>query len=398
MITHNKAIEILLASVTRKSPEVKDLGDAFNHVLAENIYSDIDYPPFDQSAMDGYGIVYERGNNSDDRIFKLEGEVSAGSLAQFDPLPGTACRIFTGAQVPEGVIGVAIQEHVVESNGYIHLNYPLPDHGTNIRKKGSDIRAGDQILEEGMLLSAAVASLLASVGRKSVKVYPKPSVTLIVTGSELLPPGENLSAGKIFESNSAGIVSALRSCGVSKITTQRVPDDLNKIKAVYDLAITGSDLVLFTGGVSAGKYDFVRDLLQTGDNETLFYKVSQKPGKPVYAGKCRGVHVFGLPGNPAAALTCFYEYVTPVIDLMCGKHHCGLQKVNARLLNEYTKHDQKMHFLKAYYHNGYVELLDHQHSFSMLTFARANALAVIPEDCAEIHPGENIEVHLLPSL
>ena len=303
LISVEKALSLIDETVEQLNVRQRNVADSCGTVLVEDVVSPIDMPPFPQSAMDGYAI---RFNETD--TFQLQGEIKAGDDHEPALKPGEAVRIFTGAAVPTTASAVARQEDVRVVSGSIVID-PVPKAFANIRPQAEQIRANNVALEKGHVLNPASIGFLATLGITQVNTYAKPSVAILVTGNELVKPGTPLRFGQIYESNAAMLVSALRDQGIEDIAVFTVPDQYETTRDQLAQILRSHDLVLCSGGISVGDYDFVgKALRELGVNE-VFYKVKQKPGKPLFFGKTDNTLVFALPGNPAAALTCFYIYV-----------------------------------------------------------------------------------------
>ncbi len=371
-----------------------ELTDSLGYTLSEDVIASISLPPFHQSAMDGYAIgLFKDGTPSNK--FKLIGEVKAGDSASIYLKEGEAVRIFTGAMVPEGTMSVIMQEVVEVIANEIQINQEIKA-GINIRPTGEQIKAGELALAKGTVLSPAGIGFLNGFGISALKVHSKPKVGLIVTGNELIKAGQVLKPGQIYESNSATLATALQSSDyhVSKIVI--VEDNLESTVQLIKAMIESMDVIILSGGISVGDYDFVGKALSILNVEEIFYKVKQKPGKPLYYGKKGSCNIFALPGNPAAALLCYYQYVLYALRKMSGEPSCSLEKRTLVSQNDYLKKGDRAHFLKALAKDGYVELLDGQSSAMLHTFAVANAVVYIPENKSGIKKGEQVEVQMLP--
>lgn len=391
MISVQEAIAIVHSSVSSTNDKITlELADALTYVLAEDLLSPIHMPPFRQSAMDGYAVNFE-GNYD----FKLIGEVKAGDSQSYELKPGEAVRIFTGAAVPETSNAVAIQEHVERMDGIISVSQEIrPD--MNIRPKGEQVATGDLALAKGTPLNSAGIGFLASLGIQQVQVYRKPRIHLLITGSELIDAGSDLKRGEIYESNARMLSSAIIDSGFGELKIWRVKDDYTSTRQIISDILTQCDFLLVSGGISVGDYDFVGKALADLGVKQLFYKVRQKPGKPLFFGKTDESYVFALPGNPASALTCFYMYVLPALNLFQGRPSFTLNRVSALSKSGFNKKGDRAQFLKAIYENGFVEILEGQNSSMLHTFAHANALVYIPETKLEIEINNELEVILLP--
>lgn len=361
------------------------LDEAVDMVLAEDISSPIAMPPFSQSAMDGYAI---RLNNSGE--FRVIGEAKAGDNINFELDHGEAVRIFTGAMVPKGADTIVIQEHVEASGDKIRImKFPLK--GANIRLQGEQLEKGSPALYKGTLLNETGIALLAGLGINSIKVYRPPKIAIIITGNELQEPGTLLKPGKIYESNSVMLRAALKRNGFDKIRTYKVRDDARDTEKVIKHALSENDVLLLSGGISAGKYDFVRDALIASEVEEVFYKVNQKPGKPLWFGKKENKRIFALPGNPAASLVCFYVYVLPALKRQKGLEDSALKKRSGLLSRPAENKSGKSLFLKGKIKDGIVDILDGQSSSMMRSFTQSNALVLIPGDRKTIGKDEKVE-------
>lgn len=358
-------------------------------VVAETIYSPENVPAFSQSSMDGYAFAYDENIVS----YQLVGEMAAGSSTTFHLNPGEAVRIFTGAAVPFNADTVLMQEKALVQVGKLKILDDQLKKGNNVRQIGSEIAKGEKAVEKGTALKPAVIGFLASMGISKVKVYPNPKVAVVVTGNELVSPGGNLEYGQLFESNSFTLTAALKQMGIQDVTVVQVKDDLDQLHTVLSQIIEAHDLVLISGGVSVGDYDFTLKALELSEVKTIFHKVKQKPGKPLLFAVKSDTVIFGLPGNPASVLTCFYEYVLPAISKMTLRK-LALQSQKAILQNDYSKPEGMTHFLKAKYQDNLVSLGTGQESYKLSSFAEANCLAIFPAEVSKITSGETIEVHL----
>ncbi len=394
MIPVKEAQEKVLETISVSKTEVSNISKAGGFVLSKNIISPLDLPPFDQSAMDGYAII--SGDVFNGNKISVVGESSAGKSYFKKISSGQAIRIFTGAEIPEGADAVVMQEKAIVQNNLLIINDENLKTGLNIRRKGSQIKKGQPALQKGTSLTPAGIGFIASMGLKTVSVYKKPAITIIVTGNELQKAGTKLSRGKIFESNGITLEAALRQVGIEDIKTVFVRDDEKQtIKALKE-SMRKSDIILFTGGISVGDYDFVGTALKQEKIKEIFYKVKQKPGKPLYFGTKNKKYIFGLPGNPASVLTCFYEYVYPSIRKLSGHTSCFLNSMNLTVTISINKKMGLTHFLKATTDYKTVTPLEGQESFIMRSYAEANCLICIPEYKEIIASGEPVEVHVIP--
>jgi molybdopterin molybdotransferase len=347
-------------------------------------------PPFRQSAMDGYAL-----NLHDGLTYTLIGEVKAGDGHQPVLKKGDAIRIFTGAPVPDSANAIMMQEKVKSDGNFITIEHQISiEH--NIRPFGEQVRAGDIALKKGTKLTPAAIGYLISLGIKTVSVFKKPNIAIVTTGNELIEAGQKLSYGKIYESNSKMLLSALYGLKFYDVTLHNVEDHYSQTVEKLNAVIDENDLVLITGGISVGDYDFVGKALKELEVEELFYKVKQKPGKPLFYGKKGDTQIFALPGNPAAALSCFYVYVYIALQKMMNRDILELPRIEAISKSNFEKKGDRPQFLKAIYKNGEVEILEGQNSSMLQTFALSNALVYAPETITKIVEGDSIEVIQLP--
>ena len=390
MISVKSALEKVNERIDKSTFFEVQTEDALGHILAEDIFSPINMPPFNQSAMDGYAL----GDVQSDE-YTLIGEVKAGDSSETIHInAGEAVRIFTGAMVPKGAITVAKQEIVKRDNDLIRLTEKV-SKGGNIRPMGEQIKEGELAMEKGLLIDAGSVGYLYGIGVDKVSVYKKPKTIIIATGNELTKPGFPLSPGKIYESNTYTLKAAFKQIGI-EASINTVEDDYVSTKNMINNALNSYDLVIMTGGISVGDYDFVGKALDELEVKQVFYKVKQKPGKPVYLGVKKGTTVFGLPGNPAAALSCFYIYVIPAVRKIQGFKDLFLEKRTLSLNNSYKKTSNLSHFLKAFYSGDNVEILNSQSSAMLSSFATANCILYMEENKETWAVGDKVEAYIFP--
>lgn len=389
------SIEDALKAVITNSKEVTKgvklpIEKVSNSILYSDIYAPINMPPFRQSAMDGYAL-----NLHNDFSYELIDEVKAGDSHQPILKPGEAIRIFTGAAVPDSANAVIMQEKVILNKNKLTINSQISVE-YNIRAVGEQVKKGDLALKKGTKLTPAAIGYLSSLGITNVSVYQKPSIALITTGNELIEPGEYLDYGKIYESNSKMLRSVLSNLGLEDISIHKIEDNYEETYSKLKNVINEHDLVIISGGISVGDYDFVGKALTELKVEEVFYKVDQKPGKPLFFGKCESTLLFALPGNPAAALTCFYIYVYLALHRLTGLKNDGLPTVKAKSVSNFVKNGDRPQFLKAIYKNGEVTILEGQSSAMLQTFAISNALVLMKGNMEQIQVNDLVEVILLP--
>ncbi len=390
MISVETALDIIDTNSTPLTPKILPLTEAQHHVLAEDCISMITMPPFRQSAMDGYALNL---NGTDS--YTIIAEVKAGDAINPKLQAGEGVRIFTGARVPDTATTVIMQEKTKKSGTTLSIPNDTPVN-KNIRPTGEQIKQGDVALSKGTPLNAAAIGFLAGLGITTVKAYPSPKVGIVVTGNELVAPGLPLPDGKIYESNYIQLHAALTTMHISSITKYMVMDDYENTKNILQKGLKENDVLLVSGGISVGDYDFVGRALRDLQTQELFYKVKQKPGKPLFFGKQNTTTVFALPGNPASSLTCFYVHVVPMLQRLMGQQNFGLPRTKKQLTNSYQKRGDRAEFLKAQILEDQVTILDGQSSAMLHTYALANALVYFSATSNGADQNTLVECMLLP--
>lgn len=393
MISVSEAKKIISESVSFLQPVSLSLQDSAGLILADDVYATADIPAFPQSSMDGYAFSFEGWQLY--KKLKITGEVAAGSNESFRLAAGNAVRIFTGAAVPAGADTVIMQEKTRTQDGELIIEDENLTPGNSVRPKGSEIKAGAMALEKENVLSPAAIGFLAGIGITEVKVYPNPSISIIITGNELQEPGKSLAHGQVYESNSFALKAVLKQLHFENVRILYATDKPEIVTDALKNALSQSDVVLLTGGISVGDYDFVLQAATVSGVKKLFHKIKQRPGKPLYFGKIKDKLVFGLPGNPSSVLTCFYQYVIPALEKL-SKRKVGLQVLRAPLARSFQKNAGLTHFLKGFYDGKRATPLDAQESFRLSSFAKANSLIQIDEDITSLKEGELVDVYLLP--
>ena len=338
MISVRDALDRVLEGLPRLGGEQVALTHARARVLGAAIRAPYDVPPFRNSAMDGYAVlsadVSAARRERAVRLRVLE-TVAAGSVASQPVRPGTAIRIMTGAPMPEDADAVVRVEDTSEAGSDVEVHAAVPA-GANVRHAGEDVRSGETVLEPGRVLRPADIGLIASLGRPMVRVTRRPRVAILATGDELVDVGEPLGRGQIVNSNAYTLAAAVEEAGAEPILMGVARDRPELIRAAFAEAVT-ADVVLSTGGVSVGSFDYVRRILSEIGYQERFWKVAQKPGKPLTFGLCGRTPVFGLPGNPVSSLVCFYVYVLPALRTMMGLDRVHLPNAAATLAETVKK-------------------------------------------------------------
>ncbi len=391
MISVKEALQLVEQNAIYGETISVSTAEALGCILAVPAVAIINMPPFPQSAMDGYAVrISETSGN-----YVLKGEVKAGDEHSYDLKKGEAVRIFTGASVPDTADAVIMQEKVTRKNDSEITLEENPKLNQNIRPLGEQFSVGQEIIGKGTLLNPAALSYLVSAGITSVKVYRKPKVAIVITGNELIDINSPYQQGKIYESNSILLRSELNQLRIDEVTIIRIGDDYQTTEDTLREALNAYDFVLVSGGISVGDYDFVGKALTTIGTEEIFYKIKQKPGKPLYFGKHEGTFVFGLPGNPASSLTCFYMYVTPLLKRFIGSSNIHLERKQLPIAHAYTVKGIRAQFLKALVRDDKVSVMDQQSSAMIASFIQANSYIFLPEYSENLTENESVEVILL---
>lgn len=395
MITVNEAKAIIQNTIQPKIIGM-ELEDCDGLVLAHDLYTPHDLPFFDNAAMDGYAIKY--ADIEDFNSINLSHLIiAAGSQLPLSIEKNQAFRIFTGARIPDGADTVIEQELVeVDINNFkISVEKEKIYSGKNVRLRGSELIEGGLLLPKGSKLTPAAVGLLSASGIHRLSVFKRPVVSLIITGSELTQPGEKLQYGHIFESNSFMLKAALEKDGILDITIYRVEDNMSDIIDAINDAKETADFIILTGGVSVGDYDFVQKASLSCGFKEQFHKIKQKPGKPLLFAAANHQYLFGLPGNPGSALTCYYIYVQQALSIFFQK---ALSRSISTIFNgHFSKKAGLTQFLKGKFDgNSVMDLAAHE-SYKLMSFAVANCLIEIEENLEELKMGDPVKIHLIPN-
>lgn len=384
MISVAEGIKIVEKHTEVGEVKTKSVSKCYGLVLAEDILSPINMPPFRQSSMDGYAFIF-----SEEKEYTLIGEVQAGFSKNIALKKREIVRIFTGARVPNQADTVVMQENCSAEKSTITLN-ELPKKGANVRPLGEQLKKDEVALTKGTFLNEAAIGFLTGLGIEKIKVFNTPKVSILITGNELKQPGTNIKEGEVYDSNSITLKLALQKLGIKKIEVEQVSDDLPSTIKTIKKHLEISDVLLISGGISVGDYDFVKEALLKNGAEELFYKINQKPGKPLWFGEKGSKKIFALPGNPASSLTCYYVYVYPALRKMMGHSDIHLPR-NKAIVSEGIKNNSgKDLFLKGNVIDGKAELLKGQASSMLKSFAVCNALLMVPSEVESIQKNEEI--------
>jgi len=395
MIYFDEALQIVLSSaVVITESEHVGLSRALGRILASDIISDMDIPPFDKSAMDGYAC---RAADLD-RLLKVIEVIPAGYRPQKVIGQGECSKIMTGAMVPEGADCVVMVEHTQEENGFVRV---LKKGGpANISPRAEDLRQGDTVLSRGTRITPAEIAVLASVGCDSVPVVRRPVVGVLATGSELVEPCQKPTPVQIRNSNSYQLCAQIERAGCVSCYFGIAEDNPQIIDRMLKQALAKSDVVLLSGGVSMGDFDFVPEILRQNGVSLKFEKVAIKPGKPTVFGTSDGRpgarYFFGLPGNPVSTFVLFEVLVRPFLFKLMGSSD-QRTRIMARLKKDLRrkKADRLEHipvFLNA---DGLVDTINYHGSAHIHAYTRANGIIVIPQGVEEIKADSQVSVLLI---
>lgn len=365
--------------------ETLPLMEASGRILAEDVYAMRSNPPSANTAVDGYGFAGARAEG--EHIVDLaEGRAAAGVPFAGQVPAGQALRVLTGAALPSGVDTVVLEEDVHREGGRIAFRGPIRA-GANTRTAGEDAVAGTQILSAGRRLTAADLAYASVTGVGQCVVRKKLKVAIISTGNELIEPGEPPELGQIFDANRPMLLSLVEQMGALALDYGRVPDDTVALKARLDEAASAADVVLTSGGASAGDEDHVSKLLkETGAMQT--WRIALKPGRPLALALWNGVPVFGLPGNPVAALVCTLVFARPAMSLLAGAGWAEPQGFDVPADFEKRKKAGRREYLRARVRNGRVDVFKSEGSGRVSGLSWAEGLVELPDEASHVQPGD----------
>ena len=401
MISVDEALEYVLKHFEPLEPEEVEILDALDRVLAEDVYSDMDIPPFDNSAMDGYAVQAGDtiGASPEASVtLRVIGDLAAGYTTELVVESGTAIRIMTGAPLPAGADAVVRFEETGERVGDRIEVFNQVVIRENVRPTGEDVRVGELVLAEGTILRAQEIGVLASLGRARVRVIRRPRVAILATGDELIAIDQPLAPGKIRNSNEYSNAALVQRYGGIPVCLGIARDDVDELTAkIREGLAQRVDLFLTSAGVSVGDYDVVKDVL-SAEGEMHFWQVRMKPGKPLAFGVIHGVPILGLPGNPVSAMVSFEQFARPAILKMLGKTRLRKPTVEA-ILEEHVASSGRRNFKRAVItrRDGeyYASVTGPQGSGILMSMVQANGLVIIPEGIRHKRAGERVTVQML---
>jgi molybdopterin molybdotransferase len=388
--------QAVVAALLPALPEEQVLvAAAHGRVLARDVTAVVSLPGFDNSAMDGYAVRWAEVASAPEAPVRLPvaEDIPAGRSDVVPLAPGTAHRIMTGAPLPPGADVVVPVELTDGGTDVVEIR-DVPPPGSHLRAAGEDIAAGAVALTAGTPLGAAQLGLAAAVGLTVLPVRRRPRVLVLSTGSELVAPGQPLLPGQIYESNSLLLAAAVEDAGGEARRLHFVPDDVEQFLATVRAELATADLLITSGGVSAGAYEVVKDAFR-GLGTVDFVKVPMQPGGPQGAGTVDGVPVVTLPGNPVSAFVSFEVFVRPALRRALGYAAPDRLRAPARLTGPLRSPAGRQQFLRGRYDNGEVSQVGGPGSHLVAHLARANCLVVVPQDVTELPAGAEVDVVLI---
>jgi molybdopterin molybdotransferase len=403
MLTCQEALDRVLEFAAPLAPRDVGLDEALGLVAAEDVVAAEPVPPFTNSGMDGFAVravdVARASAGAPVRL-RVLADLPAGSIASCEVTPGTALRIMTGAPLPQGADAVVPVESTSLAGDEVEVRKAVPG-GANVRLAGEDIAAGARVVERGAALGPGDLGVLAEVGAAEVSVHPRPRIAVITTGDELVDVRERPGPGRIRDANIHAVCAQAAAFGAVPVPCPRVPDRREAVAEALRQVVRTADVIVTTGGVSMGELDCVKDALADLGAERVFWRVAQKPAGPLGFWRLEGKPVFGAPGNPVAAMIVMEEYVRPLLRRMMGHARLFRPERSAVLETPWTRRpgDDRLHFLRVSVREERGELRARlsgpQGSGVLSSMARANALALIPAEAAEIPAGGRVLLHLV---
>jgi molybdopterin molybdotransferase len=400
MISVEKALQTILARFYPLPLEKVNILAAQGRVIGEDIIAGRNIPPADNSAMDGYAVRHTDTANAaaeNPVILKIIEDIPAGKVPRKNLNRGEAARIMTGAIIPGGADAVIRQEDT-RRNGQNVSIFVSAEKGRDIRFAGEDVKKGELVIPRGTLLRPAQIGMLASLGHSLVRVYLRPRVAIMATGDELVNIHKDPPAGKIINSNSYALATQVLACGGVPIMLGIARDKKSALLKKFKKALT-ADLIISSGGVSVGDFDFVKDVMGEMGNSMHFWQVAMRPGKPLAFGAIESIPLFGLPGNPVSVMVSFEQFVRPCLLKMQGHTKLFRPTIKAISKQEIKKKAGIKHFIRAIVRkekDKYIAVTTGEQGSGILkSMVLANALIVVEENDTFIKKGAEVKVQLL---
>ncbi len=388
---------VVAGLITARPAATAELPDAAGQALSDDVTATVSLPVFDNSAMDGYAVrADDVASATNDHPVKLPvaEDIPAGRTEMPTLEPGTAHRIMTGAPIPVGATAIVPVEATDGRTDVVRIDAPSSE-GKHIRRAGEDVAAGATVLRAGQVITPAMIGLAAALGLDQLPVIPRQRVLIISTGSELVSPGKPLRPGQIYESNSPMLAAAIRDAGAEVVATAVASDDVAEFTALLDRYATESDLIITSGGVSAGAYEVVKDAFgRAGDQGVEFVKVAMQPGMPQGTGRVAGTPIVTLPGNPVSALVSFEVFIRPALRSAMGLPDPYRPRRSAVLTETLAAPAGKRQFRRGVFDAAAGTVVSHgpPGSHHLGSLASANCLLDIPEEVTEIPAGSTVQV------
>ena len=401
MISPQHAQNRMLDKTRTLPPEKIALRGSLGHVLAEPVVPQDDSPPFDNSAKDGFAVRADDvagATKENPKRLRVVETIPAGTYPTMSVEVGTTSKIMTGAPLPEGADAVVMVEDTKMTEGQV-LIFREVESGQEVRRAGEDLKRGVGVLEPGTVLNAARIGLAAASGYSELLVYPRPKVGILVTGGELVEPGEPLPPGKIRNSNAYALFGQVTEAGGVPLEFGVAHDDRKALEEMISNALEKCDILITSGGVSMGDYDYVTEAAQAAGVELHFTKIAQRPGKPMVGGSAGSKLFFGLPGNPVSVMVCFEVYVRPAIRKMLGRENLFRPTIFGHFRKPFSKVGNLHFWTRVIVEKDEGKILlrpsANQRSDILRSMALGNGLAEIPVGVETVPVGQPVLVHLL---
>jgi molybdopterin molybdotransferase len=412
MIAPTEAQRIILDNTKVLGTQTIAHADALGRVLAADIISEIELPPFANSAMDGYAVIAADTHGASPAkpsTLRLLETVAAGEVGSHSVQRGACTKIMTGGKIPAGADAVVMREETREENGQVQI-FAEAKPQQNIRPAGDDVKRGERVLERGTTIRPAEWAMLASLGQAHVEVFRQPRVSIIATGKELVDVDAKLEDGQIRDSNSFALEGLCRQAGAI-VERVRVGDELEEVRAALREYSARCDCIVTSGGVSAGDFDPVRDVLfatqESREAQIHFWKIAMKPGKPVMFATLgngkreteNGIPLFGLPGNPVSVMVAWEQFVRPALLKMQGRAQMQRLTVEAEVRSSFKSPEGRVEFVRGFVTREegkwIANLSGDQGSGRFSTMTRANALLIVPAETTRVEAGSTLRAELL---